>query len=174
MPGKPCLGLIGAAALLLGAEASASEPAGPNIDSIVQTVRSQIELYRVQHDDELPWAPGEVAQKQWAPLVEENYLQGAPRNPLSPPDAATRIIELTERGDRGRTIDPSTAGWVWNSTDHNFYSIGKEDWSRAMEQRARRSWIRTVAAVAAASAIVLLVVFYLARAVVDALPMRAR
>ncbi len=171
MPSKLCFGLIGAAALLLGAEASASQSMRSNIDSMEQTIRSQIELYRVQHDDKLPWAPGEVAQKQWAPLVDENYLQGAPRNPLSPPGAATRIIELTERGDRGRNIDPSTAGWVWNSTDHNFYSIGKEDWGRAMEQRARRSWIRTVAI---ASAIVLLVVFYLARAVVDALPMRAR
>ena len=171
MPSKLCLGLIGAAALLLGAEASASEAAGPNIDSIVQTVRSQIELYRVQHDDELPWAPGKVAQKQWAPLVDENYLQGAPRNPLSPPSAATRIIELTEPGDTGRNVDPSTAGWAWNSTDHSFYPIGRENWHRAVEQQARRSWIRTMAV---ASVIVLLVVFYLARAVVDALPMRAR
>lgn len=170
MPSKLCLGLIGAAALLLGAEVSASQPARSNIDSIVQTVRSQIELYAVQNG-RYPWSAGDGAEGQWDVLIQGNYLHGAPRNPLSPPSAATRIIELTEPGDTGRDIDPSTAGWVWNSTDQNFYSIGKEAWRSTMEQRARRSWIRTLAV---ASAIVLLVVFYLARAVVDALPVRVR
>ncbi len=131
MPSKLCLGLIGAAALLLGAEASASEAAGPNIDSIVQTVRSQIELYRVQHDDELPWAPGEVAQKQWTPLVDEDYLQAAPRNPCVSEEVATTIVELTEPGDIGANIDRATAGWAWNSTDEMLYAIGVEEWEIA-------------------------------------------
>ncbi len=170
MPSKLCFGLIGAAALLLGAEASASQPMRSNIDSIVQTVRSQVELYSMQNG-RYPWSAGDGAQGQWDVLIQGGYLQGAPRNPLSPPSAATRIIELTEPGDTGMNVDPSTAGWAWNSTDHNFYPIGRENWHRAVEQQARRSWIRTVAV---ASAIVLLVVFYLARAVVDALPMRAR
>ncbi len=170
MPSKLCLGLIGAAALLLGAEASASQPVQSNIDSMVQTVRSQIELYSVQNA-RYPWSAGDGAEDQWDVLIQGGYLQGAPRNPLSPPSAATRIIELTEPGDTGRNIDPSTAGWAWNSTDHSFYPIGREAWRRAVEQQARRSWIRTMAV---ASVIVLLVVFYLARAVVDALPMRAR
>ncbi len=169
MPSKLCLGLIGAAALLLGAEASASQPVWSNIESMVQTVRGQIELYSVQNG-RYPWSAGDVAEGQWDVLIQGNYLQGPPRNPLSPPGAATRIIELTEPGDQGMTIDSSTAGWAWNSTDHNFYAIGQEAWRRAVEQQARRSWIRTMAV---ASVIVLLVVFYLARAVVDALPMRA-
>ncbi len=111
-------------ALLVAAKASASQPAGPNIDSIVQTVRSQIELYQVQHGDELPWAPGEVAQKQWAPLVDEKYLQVAPRNRYVSEEVATTIVELTEPGDVGANIDRATAGWAWNSTDEILYAIG--------------------------------------------------
>ncbi len=170
MPSKLCLVLIGAAALLLGAEASASQPVRSNIASMVQTVRSQIELYAVQNG-RYPWSAGDGAEGQWDVLIQGNYLQRAPRNPLSPPSAATRIIELTEPRDTGSNIDPSTAGWVWNSTDHTFYAIGREGWCRTMEQQVRRSWILTVAV---ASAIVLLVGFYLARAVVDALPLKAR
>ena len=169
MPSKLCLGLIGAVVLLLGAEASASQSMRSNLDSMLQTIRSQIELYSAQND-RYPWSAGDGAEGQWDVLIQGNYLQGAPRNPLSPPGAATRIIELTEPGDRGMTIDSSTAGWAWNSTDHNIYAIGNEACRLAMEQRARRSWIRTLAV---ASAMVLLVVFYLARAVADALPMRA-
>ncbi len=89
-----------------------------------QTIRSQIELYQVQHYDELPWAPGEVAQKQWVPLVDEDYLQTAPRNFHVSEEVATTIIELTEPGDIGANIDRATAGWAWNSTDEMLYSIG--------------------------------------------------
>ena len=109
--------------LLVAAKASA-DTFRLGILSTEQTIRSQIELYRVQHYGELPWAPGEVAQKQWAPLVDEDYLQAAPRNPCVSEEVATTIVELTEPGDIGANIDRATAGWAWNSTDEMLYAIG--------------------------------------------------
>ena len=109
--------------LLVAAKASA-DTFRLGILSTEQTIRSQIELYRVQHYGELPWAPGEVAQKQWAPLVDEDYLQAAPRNLHVSEAVATTIVELTEPGDIGANIDRATAGWAWNSTDEMLYSIG--------------------------------------------------
>ncbi len=110
--------------LLVAAKASA-DTFRLGILSTEQTIRSQIELYRVQHYGELPWAPGEVAQKQWAPLVDEDYLQlrGTP-NPHVSEQVATTIVELTEPGDIGANIDRATAGWAWNSTDEMLYAIG--------------------------------------------------
>ncbi len=110
-------------ALLVAAKASA-DSVRLGIFVAEQTIRSQIELYRVQHYDELPWAPGEVAQKQWAPLVDEKYLQVAPRNRYVSEEVATTIVELTEPGDVGANIDRATAGWAWNSTDEILYAIG--------------------------------------------------
>ncbi len=150
--------------LLVAAKASA-DSGGFNILSVQQTIRSQIELYRVQHDDELPWALGEVAQKQWAPLVDENYLQAAPRNLHVSEAVATTIVELYEPGDIGANIDRATAGWAWNSTDEMLYSIGVEEWEERelAQEREDRIWLLLKAF---AGAIVLAAFLYAARAFV--------
>ena len=145
--------------LLVAAKASA-DSGGFNILSVQQTIRSQIELYRGQHYDELPWAPGEVAQKQWAPLVDEDYLQAAPRNLHVSEAVATTIVELTEPGDIGANIDRATAGWAWNSTDEMLYAIGVEEWELAQE-REDRIWLLLKAF---AGLIVLVAFLYAARA----------
>ncbi len=134
-----------------------------------QTIRSQIELYQVQHYDELPWAPGEVAQKQWAPLVDEDYLQTAPRNFHVSEEVATTIIELTEPGDIGANIDRATAGWAWNSTDEMLYSICVEEWlAQEREDRElaqeRKDRIWSLLKKAFAGVLVLAAFLYAARA----------
>ena len=150
--------------LLVAAMASA-DSGGFNILSVQQTIRSQIELYRVQHDDELPWALGEVAQRQWAPLVDEDYLQAAPRNANVSEEVATTIVELTEPGDIGANIDRATAGWAWNSTDEMLYSIGVEEWEERelAQEREDRIWLLLKAF---AGVIVLAAFLYAARAFV--------
>ncbi len=92
------------------------------------TIRGQIDLYERQQGRS-PWAPGEVDETQWRPLIEKRYLTGAMRNPYSPdrPKISTRIIELTEPGATGAGVDPGEAGWVWNSTDNRFYATGLPD-----------------------------------------------
>ena len=148
--------------LLVAAKASA-DSFQLAILSSEQTNRSMIELYQVQHDDELPWAPGEVAQKQWTPLVDEDYLQAAPRNPCVSEEVATTIVELTEPGDIGANIDRATAGWAWNSTDEMLYSIGVEEWEERelAQEREDRIWLLLKAF---AGLIVLVAFLYAARA----------
>ncbi len=156
--------------LLVAAKASA-DTFRLGILSTEQTIRSQIELYRVQHYGELPWAPGEVAQKQWAPLVDENYLQAAPRNLHVSEAVATTIVELYVPGDIGANIDQATAGWAWNSTDEMLYSIGVEEWEIAQaweewelaQEREDRIWLLLKAF---AGVIVLAAFLYAARAFV--------
>ena len=154
--------------LLVAAKASA-DTFRLGILSTEQTIRSQIELYRVQHYGELPWAPGEVAQKQWGPLVDEDYLQlrGTP-NPHVSEQVATTIVELTEPGDIGANIDRATAGWAWNSTDEMLYSIGVEEWEERelAQEREDRIWLLLKAF---AGAIVLAAFLYAARAFVTRL-----
>ncbi|MHC4129359.1 MAG: hypothetical protein ACYTE6_13955 [Planctomycetota bacterium] len=112
--------------------AAMAEYARPTFASREITINSQIELYTCQQG-KVPWQPGEVARTQWRPLVDNplgdyGYLQSSPSNPLSPPEVATRIVELTEAGDRGLDLDPAHAGWAWNSADHRCYMVGLEQW----------------------------------------------
>ncbi len=122
---KLLLVLTGAAMLGLGPEATASSPAWVILTIQQQTVRQQIWLYHSEHA-RFPWSTGEVARTQWRVLIEGGYLTAEGRNPLSPPKVATRIVEVTGAGDQGLCISPATAGWVWNSTDHEFYAAGLE------------------------------------------------
>jgi len=122
---KLLLVLTGAAMLGLGAEATASSRPWVSLRLQQQTFRQQIRLYHSEHA-RFPWSTGEVARTQWRVLIEGGYLTGEGRNPLSPPKVATRIVEVTGAGDQGLSISPATAGWVWNSTDHEFYAAGLE------------------------------------------------
>ncbi len=122
---KLLLVLTGAAMLGLGAEATASSPPWVSLTVQQQTVRQQIWLYHSEHA-RFPWSTGEVARTQWRVLIEDGYLRAELWNPLSPPSVATRIVEVTGGGDQGLSITPATAGWVWNSTDHEFYAAGLE------------------------------------------------
>jgi hypothetical protein len=102
------------------------ETVGPYLDSRLELMRAQIALYRLYESDHL-WEPGEVAREQWRPLVRAGYVSSAPRNPMSPDDRCTSIVEITEAGARGRSVDPDAAGWVWNSTDRKLYAAGYDD-----------------------------------------------
>ena len=106
-----------------------------------------------------------MAQKQWAPMVDENYLQAAPHNLHVSEEVARTIVELTEPGDIGANIDRATAGWAWNSTDEMLYSIGVEEWEERelAQEREDRIWLLLKAF---AGAIVLVAFLYAARAFV--------
>ena len=147
--------VAGAAVLSLHSTATATSVAiSATLLSQQQTVNAQIELYYVQQG-RLPWPPGEVAGTQWRPLVEEGYLHAAPRNELSPPPVATRIVELTKVGDRGLDIDLAEAGWVWNSTDCVLYPVGLDAWL-ARQETARRSFTPVLFLVGASAGILVL------------------
>jgi hypothetical protein len=81
------------------------EAASSNLRSQLQTIRSQIELYNVQN----PASPYDAATPAdatfWDPLVQGNYLQTAPLNPLT--DASTNDPTAVAAA-------PAAGGaWLW-------------------------------------------------------------
>ena len=56
------------------------------------------------------------ATRGWSELTGGGYLEREPRNPLSPEAVAARIIVVSTPGATGSSVDPSTAGWVFNTS----------------------------------------------------------
>jgi general secretion pathway protein G len=79
------LGILAAIVIPQFTDAS-QEAAASNLRSQLQTIRSQIELYNVQNPatmyDATVAAPGDATF--WDNLIQGNYLQAAPLNPLTP------------------------------------------------------------------------------------------
>ncbi|HVP74318.1 MAG TPA: type II secretion system protein [Phycisphaerales bacterium] len=70
-----------------------------NVRSQLQTLRGQLELYKVQHQDIYP----DLLGNGWADLVAGDYIQAAPRNPLQDPATATAVGAAAG----------ANVGWVW-------------------------------------------------------------
>ena len=90
-------------------------------------VRGSCELYQAINEGRHPWPDGQVGSLQWAPLLGPEYLPQAPRNMLSPEPVASRLVEVMVPGADGTSVDPSSAGWVWNSADKQRYAAGGAD-----------------------------------------------
>jgi general secretion pathway protein G len=78
-----------------------------NLRTELATVRSQIELYNVQNPaspyDATVVAPGD--ETFWDPLVQGNYLQTAPQNPLT---------DKSANNPSAVSAAPAVGGaWVW-------------------------------------------------------------
>lgn len=99
------LGIL--AAIVIPQFTDASDQANvASMKSQLQTMRSQIELFRIQDVvaynawDPILAAPG----TEWDPLISGDYLQSAPRNPITNAStvAAAPAVDL---------------GWVWRDKD---------------------------------------------------------
>ncbi|MCH7571294.1 MAG: prepilin-type N-terminal cleavage/methylation domain-containing protein [Planctomycetes bacterium] len=99
------LGIL--AAIVIPQFTDASDQANvASMKSQLQTMRSQIELFRIQDVvaynawDPILAAPG----TEWDPLISGDYLQAAPRNPITNAStvAAAPAVDL---------------GWVWRDKD---------------------------------------------------------
>ncbi len=111
------LGIL--AAIVIPQFTNASEEAANNsARSQLQTVRSQIELYRVQHQGVLP-----AILTDWTDLTDMDptfgrYLQQAPRNPMVIDPALTTLCVAGTMADVG-----VAAGWVWDATEEQLYVV---------------------------------------------------
>ena len=76
-----------------------------SVKSQLQTLRAQLELYRVQNNDTYP----ALVANQWTDLVNGDYLQAAPKNPLQ--SNATSVAAAAGVG----------VGWVWDGD--NLYAV---------------------------------------------------
>jgi hypothetical protein len=70
-----------------------------------------------------PWLPGQVDTSQWNSFAFDK----PPANPLSPSKVATRVVEVTRKGQTGAAADPNEAGWVWNSVDGRVFAAGSDE-----------------------------------------------
>lgn len=98
------LGIL--AAIVIPQFTNASQDASAaSLKSQLQAIRSQIELYKLRHDGQLPSFGLDNLVTDWDPLVdpvgEPAYLQGAPYNPFT--------------GSPGiGTVEATDIGWVWD------------------------------------------------------------
>ena len=99
------LGIL--AAIVIPQFTDASDQANvASIKSQLQTLRSQIELFRVQDPvGYAAWDPvAAAAGAEWDPLVQGDYLQGPPRNPIT---GTSTVVAAPAAGE----------GWVWRDKD---------------------------------------------------------
>jgi type II secretion system protein G len=89
------LGILAAIVIPQFSDAS-TQANNANVHSQLQTLRGQLELYKVQHVDTYP----DLINNGWQDLVDGDYIQAAPRNPLS---NSTSIAAAAAAG----------VGWVW-------------------------------------------------------------
>ena len=112
------LGIL--AAIVIPQFTNASQDARKNsTTSLLQTIRSQIELYKLQHSDVLP-----TLTSNWNALINTStgsggvtvgpYLQATPRNPLN---GLSTVVQGasggTPSGAAGFFYDQSGTGKIW-------------------------------------------------------------
>ena len=99
---------------------AAGEANRANLQSQLQTIRSQIELYNVQNPQDA-YDENEVLPDFWVKLVEFNYLQSSPKNPLQ--GGSTSVADAPG----------ADVGWIWATTPTggdwslNLYAVDEND-----------------------------------------------
>jgi hypothetical protein len=83
------------------------------------SVKLKAELLMTRHACEMYEAENgqypDFASSGWSELTRYGYLPRVPMNPLSPKSVATRVLVTDQPGVTGVDIDPSQAGWVFNT-----------------------------------------------------------
>jgi hypothetical protein len=98
---------------------------GVKLKAELMMVRNASEMYEVEYG-EYP----DFASSGWSELTQGGYLHRVPVNPLSPKSVATRIIVTCQPGLTGADVDPSQAGWVFNTAggwSGRMYAAGLSD-----------------------------------------------
>ncbi len=135
------LGIL--AAIVIPQFTNASQDARKNsLTSQLQTLRSQIELYKLQHLDQLPpaLATGGAGTTPWAELVEKTnadhsttgspnfgpYLQQAPTNPLNSNTGVGIVSGTTDFGSGGVANSTGTVGFILNTTTGKLWATSSK------------------------------------------------
>ena len=89
---------------------AAAEASRSNLQSQLQTIRSQIELYNVQNPATSYDINTATDSTFWNPLIQNNYLMAFPKNPLQ--NGSTSVADAPGVG----------VGWYWSL-------IGGDSWT---------------------------------------------
>ena len=97
---------------------AAAEASRSNLQTQLQTLRSQIELYNVQNPATAYDDLTVVGANFWDPLIQGNYLMTWPKNPLQ--NNSTTVADAPNPG----------VGWVWNDLGDpwtlNIYTVDED------------------------------------------------
>jgi general secretion pathway protein G len=138
------LGIL--AAIVIPQFTNASQDARKNsLTSQLQTIRSQLELYKLQHLDQLPpalVAAGGAGSSPacWAEMAAKTnadhtttgtpqfgpYLQAAPMNPLNNTSDVAVVSGTTDYGAGGVANGNGTVGFVLNSTTGKIWATSTQ------------------------------------------------
>ncbi len=122
------LGILAAIVIPQFTEAS-NEGRQSRVLSDLQTLRSQIELYKIQHKDALP--PSASSAEFWTALTTRTdadgnaggdfgpYVQQPPVNPFA---AGGSVVGI----DAANAPDPAAAGWWFNPATGEFRAVGED------------------------------------------------
>jgi general secretion pathway protein G len=99
-----------------------------NLQSQLQTIRSQVSLYRVQHADKWPTSDGTLGSSatwDWTLLTGKTDADGTANasGALGPYLQATPVNPLNGNSAMGTALDAS-AGWLLDKTGGKIYATG--------------------------------------------------
>ena len=125
------LGILAAVVIPQFTEAS-TEAKTSSLCTDLQTVRSQIELYKVQHNDQLPGVGGAtlvqalIGKTNVAGAVGTDYgpyLQKIPSNQFAP----AAIANVIDTGATNPTAVSTTGGWFFNTSTGEVMAVDSTD-----------------------------------------------
>ncbi|MGD9688788.1 MAG: competence type IV pilus major pilin ComGC [Phycisphaerales bacterium] len=128
------LGILAAIVIPQFTKASEDAQVG-NVETQLQTIRSQIELYRVKNNGAYPALAmgGAAPDFGWTLLLGADYLKSPPVNPrtgtatIAAGDQATAEAAVVVPGDVGWLYDAATGGLFCNGFNFDFRTDGSLD-----------------------------------------------
>lgn len=114
------LGILAAIVIPQFTKASEDAQVG-NVETQLQTIRSQVELYRVRNNGNYPALPdaSDTVNGGWGALVAPDFLRSAPVNPRT---GTTTVVAGTRAGAAGTEATTGDDGWIFDGT--NVYCNG--------------------------------------------------
>ncbi|MBL8758326.1 MAG: prepilin-type N-terminal cleavage/methylation domain-containing protein [Phycisphaerae bacterium] len=127
------LGILAAIVIPQFTKASEDAQVG-NVQTQLQTIRSQIELYRVKNNGQYPPSvvAGGAGAVAWADLIGVDYLKAPPVNPR------TNSSSVALGADH--TAGAATDGWIWNDTTKTLYAQFFDEAAASDGDPATNAW----------------------------------
>lgn len=112
------LGILAAIVIPQFTRASEDAQVG-NVETQLQTIRSQLELYRVRNNGQPP-SLGSGANSGWNDLVSDQFLRTAPLNPRT----GTATIVAGTQADSQVPATSGGTGWIYDASTRTVYCVG--------------------------------------------------